>query len=225
MKPTNIRSIAILSFAALICLGCFVSVPCGPVPLTIQNMLVMLASCILGGLNGAGATGIFIIAGTLGAPVFCGCHGGINHLMGPTGGFIAGYFLASIVAGLIAGTPFTFEKKFSWKNYLRIALAALAGYAVIYIPGIAWFIHVMDDTTTPYTFGQAVSTCLVPFIPADLAKFAVTIPVAAAVRPYAAKILYPPSESDDYVEKLRRDIDKQNHLEKHPDSRKSRRSR
>ena len=74
MKPKTLRSTFTVLFAALICLGCFISIPIGPVPITIQNMFAILAACILGGLNGAGAVGIFIVLGTIGLPVFSGCH-------------------------------------------------------------------------------------------------------------------------------------------------------
>src|SRR5574344_2091704 len=187
MKPATLRSIFTALAAALICLGCFFSIPVGQVPLTIQNMLAILSACVLGGLNGSGAVGIFIIFGTLGRPVFSGCHGGINYLMGPTGGFIAGYFLGALVSGLIVGTPHTFERKFNWGLYGRLAIAALSGYALIYIPGIAWFMHVMADSGKSVSFSKALSLCLFPFIPGDVAKLAVTVPLSAFLRPIAAR--------------------------------------
>jgi len=196
MKPKTLRSTFTVLFAALICLGCFISIPIGPVPITIQNMFAILAACILGGLNGAGAVGIFIVLGTIGLPVFSGCHGGVSYLAGPTGGFIIGYFIGALVAGLIVGTPHTFEKKFSWRNYGIIALAALVGYALIYVSGIPYFMHVMADTGKEVSFSKALSLCLIPFIPIDIAKLAVTIPLAAVIRPIAARYFYPPEDDE-----------------------------
>src|SRR5574344_1443956 len=203
MKTTTRRSISILITAAIICLGSAPTVPIGPVPLSFQNMLVIIASCTLGGLNGTGATGIFILIGTLGLPVFSNFSGGISHLIGPTGGFIAGYFISSIVPGIIAGTPFTFERKFNWRNYGRIALAALIGYALIYVPGIPWFMHVMSERGTTYSFKNALSICLMPFIPFDIAKLAITIPVSTFLRPVIAKKLYPPEEDAAFFDNLK----------------------
>ena len=216
MAPKTLRNIFTALSAALICLGCFLSISYGPIPFTIQNMLVILSACVLGGANGAGATGIFIVLGTAGLPVFSGCHGGVTYLMGPTGGFIAGYFLAALVSGLIVGTPHTFERKFSWKNYGIIALAAFVGYALIYVPGIPWYMHVMSDNGEPVSFATAVSTCLTPFIPMDLAKFAVTIPLAAVLRPIAAKYFYPPEEDDEFFAGLKAKTDnlKKKHVSK-----------
>ena len=203
MKPATLRSIFTALAAALICLGCFFSFPVGQVPLTIQNMLAILSACVLGGLNGSGAVGIFIILGTVGLPVFSGCHGGISYLMGPTGGFIAGYFLGALVSGLIVGTPHTFEKKFNWSLYGRLALAAFVGYALVYVPGIPWFMHVMADEGNPVSFSKALSLCLVPFIPTDIAKLAVTIPLASFLRPIAAQYFYPPEEDEEFYREIK----------------------
>lgn len=203
MKASTLRSIFTALAAALICIGCFVSIPMGPVPFTIQNMFVMIASCTLGGLNGAGAVGLFIMLGTLGLPVFSGCHGGISYLMGPTGGYIAGYFLGALVSGLIVGTPHTFEKKFNWGLYGRLALSAFIGYALVYVPGIAWFMRVMADSGKSVTFATALSSCLTPFIPGDIAKLALTVPIAAFLRPIAARYFYPPEEEEAFFNHLK----------------------
>ena len=119
VKRKTLRSLATLAAAAAICLASIAGrslMPLSPVPFAIQNMLCILAACILGGAQGAGATGLFILAGGLGLPVFALGNGGIEHLTGLSGGYILGYFIAAAVSGLIAGSPFTFEndkKEFS----------------------------------------------------------------------------------------------------------------
>ena len=196
-KASILRTTFTALFAALICIGCFISIPLpGGVPITVQNLFAMLAALILGGVQGAGSVGLFIILGIIGVPVFSGLKGGWAVFVGPTGGFIWGYFLAALVAGLIVGTPHTFEKRFGIKMWLRIILASLAGFALIYAPGIPWFIHVMAEKGKPQTVSAALNATLIPFIPGDTIKFIISIPLAAVLRPIAARYLYPDDEQE-----------------------------
>ena len=50
-------------FAALIAVSGFISVPLPgtPVPIVLQNMMPVLAGALLGGIQGAGATGLFLL--------------------------------------------------------------------------------------------------------------------------------------------------------------------
>lgn len=193
MKPSSKRSLITIISAAIICLGSFISSGAGTIPFTVQNFLVILISCILGGTNGMGAAGIFIVLGTLGLPVFALNNGGLEYLTGNTGGYIAGYFIASIVTGLISHTPFTFERHFNWKYYIRLITACFSGYAIILFSGLFWYMHLINETST-ITFAKAFSECVTPFIFADLGKFAVTVPLAVILRPVFAKIMYPDNE-------------------------------
>lgn len=187
MKLTTLRSVFVALFAAFISVGCFIAVPVGPggIPVVLQNMMVILSACILGGFQGAASTGLFLAAGILGLPVFSGGRGGFAHLLGPTGGFLIGYFFGALAAGLIAGKPAFIRKPFSVKNILRLAAAALTGYIVIYIPGIIQFMH-LKHTTLPVT----LAGCVIPFLPGDLIKLAITVPLAAKLRPVIAQYLY-----------------------------------
>ena len=92
-------------FAAIICAGCFIRVPVGAVPVVIQNVLCILTGTILGGFFGCAPTALFLAAGLLGLPVYSGGTGGPAVWLGPTGGFLPGYFAGSLAAGLIAGKP------------------------------------------------------------------------------------------------------------------------
>ncbi len=210
-KKNNImRSTFTALFAALICIGCMISIPLpSGVPITVQNLFALLAGCILGGFQGAGAVGIFIVLGAAGVPVFSGAHGGMTVLAGPTGGYIWGYFFGAFVAGLILGTPHIEEKKFNIKNWIKIALAALIGYAVIYVPGVLWFRHmvlsnpehkfhaVLADMTLLQQFSKVMVWTVIPYLPGDFIKLVVTVPLTAVLRPVAARYLYPDDEKEE----------------------------
>ncbi len=194
-KSKSLFLVAIIAlFAAIICVGCFMRIPLGPVPIVLQNVLCILTAALLGGIYGALPTAIFLIAGLIGLPVYSGGTSGIAVWLGPTGGFLPGYLIGAVIASLIAGKPSIEEKKLSWKTTLKISLAIIAGMVVLYIPGIFWFSHwataagkiPADKTALAYTMGA----CVIPYIPGDILKIIVAIPVTLKVRPILAQYLY-----------------------------------
>ena len=191
MKTNNTRFLFIVLFAAIISAGCFIAVPIGPggIPIVMQNMFAVLASLILGGFGGFFSALLFVAAGALGLPVFSGGTGGIAHLLGPTGGFLIGYIAGALASGCIAGKPRAGEKAFGAKNIVKLSIAAFAGFALIYVPGVLRFMQL-----TGRSFQATLAACVIPFIPGDLIKLALSVPLAAKLRTVAARYFSEKSE-------------------------------
>lgn len=185
MSPSSTRSVIVAMYAAMICAGSFVAVPVGPVPVVVQNMLAIMSGALFGLPQGAAAVGLFMVAGALGLPVFSGGKGGLAAMAGPTGGFITGYFIGALVCGHMAGRPQPDEPHFSKKKLARLAAAGFCGFAAAYVPGVIQFMR-----TTSLALPAALATCVLPFIPADLIKLAVMVPLAARLRPTAARYMW-----------------------------------
>ena len=175
-------------FAALISVGCVIAIPLpGGVPITVQNMFCVLAGGILGSFYGAISVLIWMVLGAVGLPVFANAHGGIAIILGPTGGYMLGYMLASLFLGIMLGSPKITGNKKDKKFILKVALLALIAYIIVYLPGIPWFMHVMAGKGKPQTFQNALKLTFIPFIPGDMIKWLVTIPLVATLRPIAAR--------------------------------------
>ena len=77
---------------------------------------------------------------------------------------------------------------------VRVSLAILAGMVILYIPGVIRFAYwataagkvPVDKTALAYTMGA----CVIPYIPGDILKIVIAIPVALKVRPVLAQYLY-----------------------------------
>lgn len=188
-------------FAAIICVGCFLRIPLGPIPIVLQNAFCILTSVLLGGFLGIAPTAIFLLAGLIGLPVYSGGTGGIAVWLGPTGGFLPGYLIGALAASLLAGKPSVTEKKVDFKTAFRVTLAIFAGFVILYVPGVFHFARwaasggkiPAEKSALAYT----ISACVIPYIPGDLVKIAVSVPVALKVRPILAQYLY----SDDIRQK------------------------
>ncbi|MDR2019454.1 MAG: biotin transporter BioY [Treponema sp.] len=177
-------------FAALTAAGTFIAIPLpfSPVPVVLQNLFALLSGLILGPVLGSAAAALYLIAGAVGAPVFAGATGGFVHFFGPTGGFLAGYLLSALTAGLIAGPP-----KNGLKTPLRrIILAVAAGLLVIYIPGVIRLKYVIGKSWT-----TALAAGFFPFIIGDLLKGAAAALIAPRLRRAAAVHLDPGPAADE----------------------------
>lgn len=70
-----------------------------PVPFTLGPQMALLLGVMLGAAEGAGAVASWMMAGLYGAPVFASGLTGVAALLGPTGGYLAAYGLASALVG------------------------------------------------------------------------------------------------------------------------------
>lgn len=195
MKNKSILKLSFVAlFAAIICAGCFLKIPLGPVPIVLQNALCILTGTLLGGILGGLPTALFLVAGLIGLPVYSGGSSGIGVWAGPTGGFLSGYLIGAVIAGFIAGKPSISQKQFSIKNLLRVSLAIFAGMTIIFVPGIfhfaRWAAHNNKIPEGKTAFSYAMKACVIPFIPGFFIKIGLCIPVALKVRPMLAQYLF-----------------------------------
>ena len=193
-NKSTLRLSFIALFAAVICVGCFIRIPLGAIPIVLQNALCILCGLLLGGIWGGAPTALFLLAGLIGLPVYAGGSSGPAVWIGPTGGFLPGYLLGAVVAGFVAGKPSISEKKLQPLVIARLALAMLLGLVILYIPGVIHFANwatgagkvPADKSAFAYTMG----VCVIPFIPGDLVKYFICLPIAIKIRPVIAQYLY-----------------------------------
>jgi biotin transport system substrate-specific component len=184
-KPASARLLIRIAFttlfAALTAAGAFIAIPLGPVPIVLQNLLALLSGLVLGPVLGSSAVGLFLLAGLLNFPVFSG-GGGIARFAGPTGGYLIGYFLAALTAGLIAGRP---KVNASGKIIQpRIIIAVIAAFLVIYIPGLIWL-----KARVNLDWIKTLFTGFIPFIIGDTLKGIAAVLIAPRLRRIAADFL------------------------------------
>jgi biotin transport system substrate-specific component len=152
--------------AATIGAGAYLIVPIGPVPVSMQPFFVFLAGLVLGPRRGVMAVGLYLLAGTLGLPVFAGGRSGLGHLCGPTGGYLFG----SLAAAWLCGLARRADGAITWG---RGAAMGLAGLLSLYIVGAAWLKFALS-----MSWHNAWLVGVVPFIPWDAIKIAAALACA-----------------------------------------------
>ena len=136
--------------------------PFSPVGITLGSLLLYLTGMLLGPRFGSISVFIYLCLGFLGLPVFSGYTAGAGVLFGPTGGFLLGYLPCVAVIGLL-GTGAAGGKK----GVVRFFFSLIAGTVLLYLTGTVWFMGVY---TNGGTFREALTVCVVPFLPFDGVK-------------------------------------------------------
>ena len=84
---------------AILSLSAHMKVPFYPVPMTLQTLVVLLIGMTYGMRLGGITILSYLLLGALGAPVFSG-GAGVAYLVGPTGGYLAGFFVSVLYQSL-----------------------------------------------------------------------------------------------------------------------------
>ena len=148
-----------------------IPLPFSPVPVTGQTFAVLLIGALLGSRRGGLCVLAYLAEGAAGLPVFAAGTGGLLHLTGPTGGYLAGFVVAALVTGFLA------ERGWDRRFWTTIA-AMLLGNIAIYGYGLPWLAFFVGA-------GKALPLGLKPFIAGDIYKLL----LAAVLLPSGWKVL------------------------------------
>lgn len=143
--------------------------PLTPVPLTVQNLGVLLVGLLLGSRRGFAALALYLLEGAIGMPVFNPTGlGGVAQLLGPTGGFLMVYPFVAFLAGYIAerGT----------KSFLRAAVAGTLAEILLFAGGLTWLYVFTHSLAKATYFG------LYWFIAAEVIKVMLAAGIASRLR-------------------------------------------
>lgn len=157
--------ILIVAGSALLTLSAKISVPLGAVPLTMQTYVVAILAMAYGLRLGAVTVATYLAEGALGLPVFS-AGGGLPYMMGPTGGFLAGFLLAAVILGWLADR--------GWDRSFMTSFAAMAlAEVIILFCGVIWLVHILVSAKSlPYSqaFHIALTVGVIPFLYGDFLK-------------------------------------------------------
>ena len=160
--------------AALICIFAPMSVPIGPIPVSLTNLILYFAIFIIGTRGTMISYIVYLLIGIVGLPVFSGYSGGLAKIAGPTGGYLLGFIPMILIMGF---SYKYFRCKDSKTEIIITMIGMIAGTFIAYVFGTIWFILQMECE-----WGYALSVCVIPFIPFDLLKMVIANIIGRKVR-------------------------------------------
>lgn len=151
-----------LAGSGVLALASKVSVPFIPVPMTLQSLFILLIGAAFGSRLAVATVLVYLAEGALGLPVFTGTPErgiGLAYMMGPTGGYLAGWLLTAAIVGV-------FAERGADRSFGLLFGAMLAGNAASFACGFAWLAHLIGADAAfrlgvvPFLFGDLVKTLL-----------------------------------------------------------------
>lgn len=167
-----INMVMMALFAAITCVLAPLAVPIGPVPISLTNLVIYISLYVLGWKRGTITYIVYLLIGLVGLPVFSGFEGGIGKFAGPTGGYLVGFILMSVICGIFIERWHEVSPVHVTLNMLGMILGTMAAYAF----GTAWFC-----LSTGTGVVAALSLCVFPFIIGDLIKMGIAVSVGPVI--------------------------------------------
>ena len=190
-----LRKIFLVLFGTLLLtISAKIKVPFYPVPMTMQTFVVVFLGIAFGWKIGVATISLYLFEGIIGLPVFAGTPEkgvGFSYLMGPTGGYLIGFIVATYVAG-----NFEYKSCFgklklnselpaiprwidvalssieiSIKNFIKLLFAV----SFIYIFGLLWLGFLIGWDKPVFKLGAQ------PFLYAELFKMFILSIIAGSI--------------------------------------------
>jgi len=157
------------SFALII--SAKIKIPFYPVPMTMQTFVVLFLGMSFGYKIGLATISLYLIEGIIGLPVFSNSPEkgiGLVYFMGPTMGYLIGFFSACFFASFINNND----------NFLKIFIKLLLSVSTIYILGILWLgtligwdKPIIELGVTPFLLAEFFKIMLLTFLAKKIFKF------------------------------------------------------
>ena len=156
-----------------------IPLPWTPVPITAQTFAVLCSGLLLGRKYGCLSQILYILLGIAFVPWFGGMTGGLEVVLGSTGGFFIGFIITSYFIGAIS------EKYAKSRSFTKMAVTVgFANFILMYIPGLIglaiWFNFTQGATLGIY---DLLMMGFVPFIIGDIVKILGVASVSKAFLP------------------------------------------
>lgn len=179
MKLTVRQMLRCAMFAAILCIFSPIAIYLGPIPFSLQTFAVMLCGVVLELKEGLVSVLVYLLLGLCGLPLFTGGHSGLTAIPGPTGGYIWSFLLMIPTIRLFA----SIHVRQKSLEYLTAFSGCLASMLVCYACGTLQYALIAG-----VSYRQALSVCVVPFLPYDLIKALAAAGLGTALRNVVSRL-------------------------------------
>ncbi|MEI8350147.1 MAG: biotin transporter BioY [Candidatus Omnitrophota bacterium] len=159
----------IFMFTFLMAASAYVRIPLffTPVPLTLQTLVLFLSIIFLKNKSVFSQV-LYILCGVAGLPIFTNAGGGLAYLLGPTGGYLIGFFIVALIF------PHFLRANKSWVSNFVFFLLAGVVYFSIGAMWLVWLHHFSPQT--------AFSAGVLPFVVGDTLKALVAAGICSRIQ-------------------------------------------
>lgn len=162
-------------FTAIICVLSQIQIPIQTIPFSLGLLAIFLTGALLKPRYAFMAVLVYLLLGAVGVPVFANFKGGLQALVGPTGGYLMAYPFIALISSI-------FYNRIKGNKTIVLTLGMLISLILCYALGTLWFSLITDNS-----FIAALNMCVFPFVLFDLAKIALSVSLSTVLRKTALK--------------------------------------
>lgn len=159
----------------LLAVSAQVTIPLEPVPITLQSYVLLTLAALMGWQLGGITIAVYIALGLSGLHIFAGGRAGLEVLTGTSGGYLAGFVVATLLVGWL-------QENWAKGRILPLAATLLAGHLVLMVIGAGWLGLKLGPEF-------AVQRGFIPFLPGALLKTLVALATVVVVERLARFIV------------------------------------
>mgnify|MGYP006105380811 FL=1 len=166
------KVLTVIVCSLILVLSAKIKVDLYPVPMTLQPLAILMIAMLCGRNISVATVSLYLFQGMIGLPVFA-YGGGLPYLMGPTGGFLFGFLMASLIVGELADRGWG---KFLFKSVFAMMLGMLTIYTfgIIQLGIINGFQFSIIKSMQPFIIGDFYKLVLASILLPQIWKFTKT---------------------------------------------------
>ena len=165
--------------AALLTASAIVAIPVGAVPFTLQTLVLVLIAITQRPARAALTVLAYLLVGLVGLPVFSGLRGGLGVLLGPTGGYLIGFWAGAVLGAVVR------ERLVAAGRSRLMTDAVAAAVVIVVVYAFGWL---QLQLVTSMGAVPALLAGVVPFVIPDALKAAAAIALAPLVRKASGQV-------------------------------------
>lgn len=167
MKTNQLTRISLMLALLVVCSQ--FAVPIGPVPITLQTLIILIIGLVLPAKMAVITTGLYLVIGLIGMPVFAQGTGGFHSVLSPSFGFILSFIPATwFMAKFLEKSPLN--------SHVSHMVAVIIGNAIIYSVGLLYMNFILSVYMgNQLTLTEVLWAGMIPFLPGDVAKSIVAV--------------------------------------------------
>lgn len=174
MKTRDITLSALMIAVLAICSQ--LSIPIGPIPITLQTFAVLLIGLLLPPKHALLVTSSYLLLGLIGLPVFANASGGLQSLISPAFGFAIAFIPAATIMA-------HFLQKQHQPRLITYLLASVLATVILYAIGLSYMSFILNVVLgAELTASKILMLGMIPFIPGDIIKIMLSITIALRLR-------------------------------------------
>lgn len=154
---------------ALLIIGAQIAIPLPHmIPISLQTLAIYIIAMTFNKNQALIITLIYLFMGAIGLPVFASFSGGMDHLLGASGGFLLAFPIQAYITSLLVHKGDT--------KFMNL-IGMIVGTGICYAVGCGYFMYL-----TKTSLAHSLIICVLPFLAGDALKMLCALTIVRSLK-------------------------------------------